>query len=356
MTAMNTIDPGKALRPGSYAPYGWEQWPDLPMWSYQFRRGLGETQEGGGAVSETFQAASRMTPGDDESWYREYMRIADRALERGETEAAAGHIRTAQNCWFRAADYFRQAEFWLHGDDPRCLATFEKGERATSSAIEHLRPRGERVDIPYEDGVLLCGYFIRSPYAEGKQPVLISFGGLDSHKDEMWFMTGRGAVQRGFSVLMVDGPGQGGTIRRHGLKARFDFEVPVGRCIDWLEKRDDVDLSRVAMSGSSLGGFYAARAAAFEHRLAACISHGAIWDLTKNLAAYDPAHPLVRHFYWVFGATSMSEVIEKAANFKLEGIFRKSNAHIWSSMVDTTSWVLLHRSRFLTLPRQPGWT
>ena len=111
-------------------------------------------------------------------------------------------------------------------------------------------------------------------------------------------------------------------IRRHGLKARFDFEVPVGRCIDWLEKRDDVDPNRIALSGSSLGGFYAARAAAFEHRLAACISHGAIWDLTKNLAAYDPVHPLVRHFYWVFGADSMPEVIEKAANFKLAGIIQ----------------------------------
>ena len=203
MTAMNTLSPGTTLRPGAYAPYGWEQWPDLPMWSYQFRRGLGETQEGGGAVSETFQAASRMTPGDDESWYREYMRIGDRSLERGDAEVKAGHIRTAQNCWFRAADYFRQAEFWLHGDDPRRLTTFEKGELATSSAIKYLRPRGERVEIPYEDGVSLCGYFIRSPYAEGRQPVLISFGGLDSHKDEMWFMTGRG--RRSAGVVNSDG-------------------------------------------------------------------------------------------------------------------------------------------------------
>lgn len=64
-----------------------------------------------------------------------------------------------------------------------------------------MKPAGERVEIPYQDGVSLCGYFVRSPYAEADQPVLISFGGLDSHKDEMWFMTGRGAVQRGLSVL-----------------------------------------------------------------------------------------------------------------------------------------------------------
>ena len=51
-------------------------------------------------------------------------------------------------------------------------------------------------------------------------------------------------------------------LRRHGLVTRHDYEVPVGRCIDWLSARDDVDASRIAVSGSSLGGYYAARAGA----------------------------------------------------------------------------------------------
>ena len=84
-----------------------------------FRSGLGETQEGGGAVSECFQAASRMTPGDAESWHAEWIRVADRNDRRGDEAERAGHIRTAMNCWQRAADYFRQAEFWLAADDPR---------------------------------------------------------------------------------------------------------------------------------------------------------------------------------------------------------------------------------------------
>ena len=46
-----------------YEAYGWHHWPEHPWLSYQFRRGLGETQEGGGSVSEVMQAASRMIPG-----------------------------------------------------------------------------------------------------------------------------------------------------------------------------------------------------------------------------------------------------------------------------------------------------
>lgn len=307
---------------GRYEPFGWEHWPDYPMWSYQFRRGLGEIQEGGGAVSETFQAASRMTPGDDESWHREFMRIADRNFERGDISLSAGHLQTARNCWLRAANYYRQAEFWLHGEDPRRQSTFDKGEACTTRFIQHLTPAGEVVDIEYEPGKPLRGYFIRSPNGAGKQPVLISFGGLDSHKDELWFMTGRGAIQRGMSVLLVDGPGQGGSLRRHGLHTRYDYEVPVGRCVDYLETREDVDVTKIALSGSSMGGYYATRAASREPRLAACIAHGAMWDLDKWLASWPADHPLVRHILWVFGEKDMSEVIRKAKKFDLRDVLK----------------------------------
>jgi dienelactone hydrolase len=300
-----------------YEPFGWHHWPEHFFMSYQFRRALGETQEGGGAVSEVFLAASRMKPGDAESWHVEWLRIAEQNDERGNGEEKAGHIRTAMNCWLRAADYYRSAEFWLLPDDPRRLATFDKCERASRKWLRYVG--GEPVEIPYERGISLPGYFIK-PRGAGRFPVLISFGGLDSFKDELWFMTGRGAVQRGIAVLMVDGPGQGGTLRRHKVPTRFDYEVPVAKCIDWLERRPDIDPSRIAVSGSSMGGYYAARAASKEHRLAACISHGAIWDIEQRFRDRGEHHALANHMKWVLGAKSMAEAIEKAKPFKLEGV------------------------------------
>jgi dienelactone hydrolase len=308
------------VREPHYEPFGWHHWPEHFFMSYQFRRALGETQEGGGTVSECFQAANRMKPGDAESWHVEWLRVAERNDRRGDEEERIGHIRTAMNCWLRAADYYRSAEFWLKPDDPRRLATFDKCERASEKWLRYLG--GEVVAIPYERGVSLPAYFIR-PRGQAKTPVLISFGGLDSFKDELWFMTGRGAVQRGIAVLLVDGPGQGGTLRRHRIPTRYDYEVPVGRCIDWLEKRSDVDRSRIAVSGSSLGGYYAARAGAKEHRLAACISHGAIWDVEQRFRDRGESHALANHMKWVFGAKSMAEAIERARPFKLEGVLEE---------------------------------
>jgi pimeloyl-ACP methyl ester carboxylesterase len=157
------------------------------------------------------------------------------------------------------------------------------------------------VEIPYE-GRNLFAYFVKAPFHIPKQPVLIAFGGLDSFKDELWFMVGRGSLQRGIAVLMVDGPGQGGTLRRHGIPTRYDYEVPVGACIDWLCEREDIDSDRIAVSGSSLGGYYAARAGAKEPRLAAAIAHGAQWDLGARMLERDDDHMLARHLRWVFAA------------------------------------------------------
>jgi pimeloyl-ACP methyl ester carboxylesterase len=316
----NLIEKVTENRLAHYEPYGWHHWPEHPWLTYQFRRGLGETQEGGGTVSECFQAAARMIPGDKESWHREWLVVADRNFARGVEEERRGHVRTAMNCFLRAADYYRQAEFFLAPEDPRRLATFTKMEQSSHHFLAHLTPPGEVLEVPYLDGTTLFAYFVRAPFAVERQPCLVSMGGLDSIKDEMWFMQAHGALQRGISVLMIDGPGQGGTLRRHRIPNRPDYEVPVGRCVDYLLTRKDVDPARIAVCGSSLGGYYAARAGSMEHRLAACISHGAIWDIHDLWKNADESHGLAAHIKWVFGVKTMAEARERAKQFTLDGV------------------------------------
>jgi len=315
----NAIDRITSNTSAHFEPFGWHHWPESPWFSYQFRRGLGETQEGGGAVSEVFQAASRIDPTSEESWHVEWKRIADRNFSRAKDEESKGHIKTAMNCFMRAADYYRQAEFFLQPHDPRRLDTFTKMEHSSQGFLKFLNPPGEVLEIPYENGAHLPAYFVRAPFPGAKLPVLICMGGLDSIKDEMWFMQAHGCLQRGISVLMIDGPGQGGALRRQGLVNRPDTEVPIGYCIDYLETRSDVDVSKIAVCGSSLGGYYAARAGCYEHRLAACISHGAVFAITDMWGNASEDHGLATHIKWVFGKDSMKTSMEKAKAFTLEG-------------------------------------
>jgi len=320
MTQERGIDEITDVKGPHYEPFGWHHWPEHPWMSYQFRRALGESQEGGGAVSECFQAASRMVPGDKESWHREWLTVANRNYDYAAEAESNGHVQTAKAAWLRAVDCYRSAEFWLDADDPRRLEVFTRCESSFRNAGRYFEPPVETVRVPYLDDTYLHGYFLRSPLAPARQPVLISFGGLDSFKEELYFMVGRAALARGISCLHMDGPGQGATLRRERITNRFDYEVPVGRCIDYLQSRGDVDMGRIAVSGTSLGGYYAARAASFEHRLAGCISHGAIWDISEMWGSAGEDHGLAAHIKWVFGCSSMAEARARFPQFSLRGV------------------------------------
>lgn len=307
-----------------YEPAGWTHWPDHHDFSFNFARVLGAAQEGGSTISECFLTASRIEPGDEESWHREWCRTADASRARAESASADNHPQTAKVNWLRAANYYRAAEFFLDHDDPRRLATFDQVEGCTHRYLALLEPAGEIVQIPFETS-FLDAYFIQAPGAVGRQPVVICFGGLDEYKDELVHEMPRHAFPRGLSLLLVDLPGQGGSLRRRGLRLRPDTEAPIGRCIDYLQGRSDVDPDRIAVYGASLGGYFAPRAASYDHRIACVVSDGAVWnglsreDLMR--AGYERMRGSIvwRHLLWVTGQPDLDRTIEYLRDARLEG-------------------------------------
>lgn len=75
------------------------------------------------------------------------------------------------------------------------------------------------------------------------------------------------------------------------------------------------------MTGSSFGGYHAARAGCMEPRLAAAISHGGVLSLYDRYKDRAEDHGLAGHMKWVFGAKSIKEVAEKTRDFDLRGAF-----------------------------------
>ncbi|WP_025845329.1 alpha/beta hydrolase family protein [Paenibacillus ehimensis] len=52
--------------------------------------------------------------------------------------------------------------------------------------------------------------------------------------------------------------------------------------VDDLHTRPEVDKQRIALMGISLGGLWAPRAAAYEHRLAACIANDGLFTFQSG--------------------------------------------------------------------------
>src|SRR5258707_3905917 len=65
---------------------------------------------------------------------------------------------------------------------------------------------------------------------------------------------------------------------------RPDWEAVLTPVVDYALTRPEIDPCRIAGFGYSLGGYLLARAAAFEHRLAALILDDGVHDLASGFA------------------------------------------------------------------------
>lgn len=300
-------------------------WPEDYTWSYQLVRVIGAGHYGGGQFHEAYQAARKIPLHDKDAWFREWSALAARVERLGRESLAAGHPVSAREALFRASNYYRVSEFFLEHDDPRRRESYPKSRACFWDGAQLLPDPPERVEVPYE-GASLPGYFYRPRKRQSgtrKTPTLLFFGGLDSTGEELFFFGARAVVERGIACCVMDGPGQGASLRERGLRGRHDYEVPVSAAVDYLTRRPDVDPGRIALMALSMGGYLAPRAAAFEHRLRACIAWGAIYDFSEVWDARPDDHPLMRHFVWVLGARDVADARGRAKRFRLEGVADK---------------------------------
>src|SRR6201995_4107722 len=245
-----------------------------PQFSFQFLRLLGNVASRQADVGECLAVADRITEGDFESWEREWRRAAERIEATADRCFGAGHRVSASDSYFRAANYFRAAEFYLHGDanDPRIRELSGRSAHCFKAALDASGIRHEHVRIPYE-GTTLPGVFY--PASSDRGRTLIVQTGFDGTIDGL-FPYAQAATRRGWHCLTFEGPGQGLVIRQQGLPFRPDWENVISPVIDDLVPRPEADRARTALIGMSFGGYLAPRAAAFEKRLAACVANGGV--------------------------------------------------------------------------------
>jgi 2,6-dihydroxypseudooxynicotine hydrolase len=226
---------------------------------------------------------------------------------------AKKHFLTAGECLQRAGVYYHFASFLFVNDIAQMKAAHMKAVECRRAALPHLRPPGERVQIPYE-GKTLPG-ILRKPAGDDKPPVVVMAVGLDSTKEEGEAYEAP-FLARGMATLIFDGPGQGEA--QYDFAIRGDYEAPVGSVLDYIETRRDLDAARIGMWGVSLGGYYAPRAAAFDKRIMACIALGGPFNWAE---VWDGLPQLTREAFRVRSHCETQEQARKnAAALTLEGI------------------------------------
>ncbi|MGW4483506.1 alpha/beta hydrolase family protein [Amycolatopsis sp. NPDC004368] len=258
-----------------------------PSYDGQFARTLNAAVVHAADLGEAFATARALKPTGG-GWYDAWSATADRARVAADSALAAGDRVSARHAFLRASEYFRQAYFFLRSDvdDPRLQAAYRGHVEAFAAAVKLLEHPAEAVRIPYED-TTLHGYLFAPSAPATPRPTIVLPCGYDSTAESGWLDV-PGAIDRGYNVLVFDGPGQGETLYTQHRYLRPDFENVLTPVLDWLLARPEVDPAKVVLIGRSFAGYLAPRAATVEHRIAALVCDPAQPDLGARV----PSGPL----------------------------------------------------------------
>ena len=202
-------------------------------------------------------------------WCREWGVTATHYEQLAEAAEDAGQQQTAAGAWQRAALAWHWGKFVFVDDPVQQRAAHERSIACFFRAAPALAPPAELVHVPYGDTTLPA--YLRVPAAAGfgNAPVVIMAPGLDSTKEELQ-ATAEYFLARGLATLAIDGPGQGES--EYELPIEPAYEKVATAVVDYLQDRSGLDRDRIGLFGVSLGGYYAARSAAYEKRLRAVVA------------------------------------------------------------------------------------
>ncbi len=253
-----------------------------------------------------------------DNWLDAWCANADVHAELAREAEALGRALTAGHAWVSAALSYHFAKFVWMVDLDRHRSAAYRAVTALRNAHRLLDPTAERVEVPFESGVMVGN--LRRPPGSEHTPLVLLLPGLDSTKEEFFYWE-EVFLARGMATLSLDGPGQGETGYHTNIRA--DYEVGPIAALDHLAgRRDlDLDLERVGVVGVSLGGYYGPRTAAFEPRVKAVCAIGGphtfgdVWDGLPSLTRETFLHHS--------GAKEPDQAKAVASSLSLDGVLPK---------------------------------
>lgn len=198
----------------------------------------------------------RLSSTEHGPWVAAFMAEAEACAARRDWRGAYGYSRVARYPSLTSAEkqaaYVRSREWYLR-------------------SVADRDPPTLRVEIPFAarggEGSSVPAY-LRVPRADAPRPVVVTWGGIDAFKEER---RTDAFVAEGWATLAIDMPGTG----EAPIPGASDAERMWDAVFDWIPTRTALDARRVAVVGSSTGGYWAAKLAHVRReRIAAAVDHG----------------------------------------------------------------------------------
>ncbi|MFF1933303.1 alpha/beta hydrolase family protein [Streptomyces sp. NPDC058228] len=244
-----------------------------PGFNFNGLLALGAAGQGAGEVGEVLTAVNEINKaGPSAQTYTGTFKNLGDQLMVAPVASKAGTETTRLRA-LRASQYYGQALFFVLGsDDPGGEeGLYKSGRRSWDTFCRLSDPPPVTADVPYGRTPLPV-WFFRPDGSGERRPTVILTNGSDGQNVDMWTYGVQAALERGWNALVYDGPGQGQLLFVDRVVFTPRWETVVTPLVDWLVARSDVDAGRIALTGLSMAGDLAPRAAAFENRIAALVA------------------------------------------------------------------------------------
>lgn len=287
-----------------------------------FLGALGWGASGGLSVGEAFYVASKIEDGNADSWAKSFAEQGEILREQADTWKKQGAILAAGETRLKSFDCYRSAwQFVVPGRYFKEL--FTTSQKLFDEAMYELNLPAVSFNIEYKWGKL-PGHFYQSSNCFA--PTILIIGGADTCHEDRFLSQGRYYFDRGYSVALVDLPGQG-IVPDQGLYWETDTEQSIGSVIDFLIKEFNINPNKIVLLGMSLGGYFACRAAANLDSLAAVIATPALYNpfelfdtvakqQSKSIDQSSAAHNNLQTLLWKAGVKDLHELANKWVDVK----------------------------------------
>lgn len=244
-----------------------------PLFDFQLLRALHHARYGGPDIGECLAICLRIREGNREDWFSEWTAAGERWQSIAEDFLVQKNPASARRMFLRAFECHRSAAYFLLANpgDPLLHSVVNKMQHCFRRAGEWMDGRMQVLTIPYE-GSTLPGYYIQPENRSGPRPTLIINTGYTSFCEEAYFLGGAAALERGWNILLYDGPGQGSALIKQGLRFRPDWETVLTPVLNHAETLPGIDPKRIAVFGRSFNSLLSVRALASEPRVAAFLA------------------------------------------------------------------------------------
>jgi dienelactone hydrolase len=233
--------------------------------------------------------------------------VARRREAKAKAAEEAGHLVTARDNYFMAAVHWGAAQWPYDQNNETNIAYNNKKRECYMKYAALADHRVEAAWIPFEGKAIPAWFHLPPNYSGGRIPAVIAIPGMDSYKEIQVALYGDRFLNRGLAVLAIDGPGQY-EAPMLGIYYTTERWMKVGKpIVDWLAARPEIDVERIAVSGTSFGTFFGTILTAHEPRIKACAVMSVCHEPGGETIFQQASPTFKKRFMYMSGITEEAE-------------------------------------------------